>query len=159
MQITWSSTTPVVKATNDRNTKYHAQQHDTHNHTRVSSSAASDGYKRPHTHTHTHTNTQTHRHTRTALTAQPHLLSIDVFDALSTNLTAEAHAVRHFLEHLANTHNKPEFRHWTINFNAAADMERQVGTVDCGIYIATVSYTLLRAHEPVLDLFCRLLLE
>jgi hypothetical protein len=75
----------------------------------------------------------------TLITAQPHALNIDVYDALDTDLTAETHAVRHFLGHLADTYRKPQYSHWTINFNAAADMERQTGSVDCGVYIAMIA--------------------
>ena len=43
----------------------------------------------------------------TLIAAQPHALTIDVYDALDTNLTAETHAVRHFLGHLADTSARP----------------------------------------------------
>ena len=38
-------------------------------------------------------------------------------------------------------------------------METMVSVVVCAVLFAPVSYTHLRAHETVLDLVCRLLLE
>ena len=60
-------------------------------------------------------------------------------DSLAQNCSAEVEAVHQYLQHVSQNTNRPQYSTWEIDMNATRTMDRQQGTVNCGIYTSMIA--------------------